>query len=1287
MRNVRNNCMDKFKRGKRAHRRVISILTALALAVSCGAFWDLCSAGVAMANEDACGREEYQDDGACPGEEPACEIQEEPACEIPEPSPLTDCRTDEAADPGTAADGQVDFSAQSEEEAGSAAWPALTGDEEEKASLKSESGKDLIPRETTYEAESGHVAVKVKAPAGSLPEGAALSVALYDRDSQAYGAAKEALGLGAQAWQDHTLIWTGEEDNLLVLDISFLLHGVEIEPAGPVEVVIDAAQALPENADIGTLEVSHLKETEGGVEAVVVADAGDKGEGSVDEETAEAMFCVDSLSPFTVVWSVTGSRTAIITVHTYDMENGNAEITSSTGSYAFTNSQSGYIYTTTLDIETLAAGVKLGTGFDDYYTLGYATAVYNNRTTYGDADNPLRSIDIQQRSIGSGSTVYTFYYGSSSASQTHASNSSSIVTVNLYYEHVEASVTISASVTAGGDHVSGYALSQTTEHFDYGQDLEISWSVDPEGIGQLTAHDDGTADLVWLDEEQDLSGKSVTVIVTAKGTNKHGEKVEVSDAVTLSYDAAQVKTVEIEDDIKFNGDLLALVRDQEGTEILDHSGLTFVWYMSDSAGSETDDSQSMIDSLLRSTTYTQITSQDVFDVTDDEEPDDDRALNVARERGGLHAFYVEVYDKTDTGLTSLLAVSEAFYVPYAMKLLNGSFEYPNAGNNMLQTTYDGVPYWGTTANDRLIEIVSYANSSGWGTQYNNRTIYAGGSQAAAGDQYAELNAESYGALYQDVLTAPGSELTWHVSHRARTAGWSSNFDATNAMYVVTMSANDAEMLLSGVSQASQQDVVLAMLQSAGAVDSSGVQNVTYTLQSGTYAGEATVTFSTWYETVTTQRGGAWNDGVNGTYTVPTDQYLTRFFFVAEHGYSPVDANDPTVGNLLDMAEFSQAIAWHIDIYIYNAEMDTYELQDDLKQSGTEEVFEYVYATYDTDKYHLAGSVTGSETGGEAPSFDRYTHDYMMLDQHSNYLSLYLMENGAVVRKTLEGFTGDQMEEIFQNEAESGDAVFSLSSGDTVVEGFGSFTVNVGDEGTGLHILSPLENGTYTLTETDFAGTLLGGRYIWQKVTASVDHGEEELLAADGHGKYALTFDLADYAEIEFFNYYVPLLTIEKVDGDDPDITLAGAEFILSKTVNEDGENRTCYYTSDGWVSDKDQAETLMTGEDGIVTAGLWDGTEGAAYILTETRAPDGYLQPEHDVTFTVDEEGKIQVTGEDPLVTVSEEGYLIIQNIAGKELPLTGGSGTWPYILFGLLSAGAAAGCLYRNRRRDVIRS
>ena len=42
--------------------------------------------------------------------------------------------------------------------------------------------------------------------------------------------------------------------------------------------------------------------------------------------------------------------------------------------------------------------------------------------------------------------------------------------------------------------------------------------------------------------------------------------------------------------------------------------------------------------------------------------------------------------------------------------------------------------------------------------YNTRS-------AQDGNQFAELNCEAYGALYQDVLTVPGSTLNWSLAHK------------------------------------------------------------------------------------------------------------------------------------------------------------------------------------------------------------------------------------------------------------------------------------------------------------------------------------------------------------------------------------------------------------------------------------------------------------------------------------------------------------------------------------------
>mgnify|MGYP000391042587 CR=1 FL=1 len=42
-----------------------------------------------------------------------------------------------------------------------------------------------------------------------------------------------------------------------------------------------------------------------------------------------------------------------------------------------------------------------------------------------------------------------------------------------------------------------------------------------------------------------------------------------------------------------------------------------------------------------------------------------------------------------------------------------------------------------------------------------------------GDQFAELNCENIGALYQDILTTPSSECYWDLDHAGR---WNQKYD-------------------------------------------------------------------------------------------------------------------------------------------------------------------------------------------------------------------------------------------------------------------------------------------------------------------------------------------------------------------------------------------------------------------------------------------------------------------------------------------------------------------------------
>lgn len=87
------------------------------------------------------------------------------------------------------------------------------------------------------------------------------------------------------------------------------------------------------------------------------------------------------------------------------------------------------------------------------------------------------------------------------------------------------------------------------------------------------------------------------------------------------------------------------------------------------------------------------------------------------------------------------------------ELQNGGFEVPPvpAGTFQLFPAVE-VPPWQTTDSQGEIEI--------WGDGFL-------GVPAAVGAGFAEINANSAGTLYQDVISTPGETMTWTLQHRGR----------------------------------------------------------------------------------------------------------------------------------------------------------------------------------------------------------------------------------------------------------------------------------------------------------------------------------------------------------------------------------------------------------------------------------------------------------------------------------------------------------------------------------------
>ncbi len=240
------------------------------------------------------------------------------------------------------------------------------------------------------------------------------------------------------------------------------------------------------------------------------------------------------------------------------------------------------------------------------------------------------------------------------------------------------------------------------------------------------------------------------------------------------------------------------------------------------------------------------------------------------------SYYVKVFEATDvnsdgtpkTGANAL-ATSQSVSVTSYYELQNGSFEKPVFAQNWVQIAndsykkYDGV--WQTTGVDGAIEVIN--------ADYPMDSAYRwyGTGAAAEGKQFAELNCEAEGSLYQDVLTTPRETLNYQLAHRARGLKQNSKPEK-DTMYVVVMPTQTA-IEKNVTTQTQVQDVIKNQEK---------------------YPGAMVVKYTDNDQQWTTHQG---------SYTVTASgQYSTRFFFVA----GETATNNVKEGNFLDDVKFTRS---------------------------------------------------------------------------------------------------------------------------------------------------------------------------------------------------------------------------------------------------------------------------------------------------------------------------------------------------------------------------------------------
>ena len=289
---------------------------------------------------------------------------------------------------------------------------------------------------------------------------------------------------------------------------------------------------------------------------------------------------------------------------------------------------------------------------------------------------------------------------------------------------------------------------------------------------------------------------------------------------------------------------------------------------------------------------------------------------------GANLTYTVTIDKDNQSKYASLTVN------YNDELKNGGFEDEHS-NGSDQIDADTAPnlVWKTTAmtnGQHKIEIGNtegmtevyelQANGDKWKkVQLSNTAKAYGCASANTGVQFAELNAEGAGALYQDVLTKPGQQMNWRFYHRARTR----RGDKDQSKSVIQSGTDKMAMviapleLVKDVTTQDQLEALLAKCPHKNGENSITENNKTYTV----YVYEATAAIKDlsgyrkwdevkWYAKYSTS---SWTEN-SGTYKIPEGQYLTRFFFASISTASNDTSNVKTMGNLLDDVWFSQYVA-------------------------------------------------------------------------------------------------------------------------------------------------------------------------------------------------------------------------------------------------------------------------------------------------------------------------------------------------------------------------------------------
>ena len=381
-----------------------------------------------------------------------------------------------------------------------------------------------------------------------------------------------------------------------------------------------------------------------------------------------------------------------------------------------------------------------------------------------------------------------------------------------------------------------------------------------------------------------------------KLTYSTGNSQETYDLnVTVPRAKAGEKKLYLKDDVNLTGRLVAALVDENGNEIKDGLvGAAFKWTRNDGL-------------FIVPAAYDK----------------DYSAVNIARDHGGLvearktAAGYTPVIYTLDVILSDGTELSADYTVYYQSEIINAGFEFPDSKYRDYSFFPNGYPelYWKTTApgtgTGNITKDIEYGDVTDQTNANQGETSY-GVWRAAdweeGGSQFAELNAEEIGALYQDIITAPHEDIEWEFAHAKRPdqPSWAPN--VRNKMYLVIGATEKAQALTNAQLNTLVREARNAAGSDADFMNCRKPYKLTFSVDGAQYW--------VWYHDADDQTdysaAGKYGwETLEGSYSVPDNQYRTRIFFVSD---PDSNTNNKNAGNVIDTSSAGQYKHYLVEYY-------------------------------------------------------------------------------------------------------------------------------------------------------------------------------------------------------------------------------------------------------------------------------------------------------------------------------------------------------------------------------------